>query len=228
MNIDGKIKDCEFYLKQIIRFNPDPYFVGYFFKAYIQSVIDCYDEIFREANIDFGLFISGKCTQEEFERKSVEKNDEKAMKFLSWFKDNYEKEHTSPIPSFIKKTIYFFKKNNHLPKISIKIGAAKRYKNDIFQTIQVGLTEGKIRSKEELQFEIKRQTPLFLEIINQKRKNNDESKVSENQVIASSFLDMKDYDGMEISHACEIYLPVLKRFLDESREKIKTLTTWVE
>lgn len=226
MNIDEKIKDCEFYLKQIIRFNPDPFFVGYFFKAYLESVIDGYNEIFNEANVDFGLFISGKCTLEEFERKATEKNDKKALKFVSWFKDSYETVHTSPVPSFIKNTIYFIKKNNHLPKISIKIGTAKIYTGDFLQKIQVGLIEGKIRSKEELQLEIKRQTPLFLEIINQKRKNNDEPKVSANQVIASTFLDMKDYDDIQISRACEMYLPVLKRLFEESRNKIKTLTTW--
>ena len=31
MNIEGKIKDCEYNLKQIIYFNPDPFYVNYFF-----------------------------------------------------------------------------------------------------------------------------------------------------------------------------------------------------
>ncbi len=141
MNIEGKIKDCEYNLKQIKHFDPDPYYVNYFFKAYLQSVISVYDEIFEEANRDFGLFISGKCTKEKFEIKAIEKNDQLALKFLSWFKENYENEHYSSYPSFIKKIIYFFKEYDHLPKITIKIRANPRYKDDVFQAIQVGLTK---------------------------------------------------------------------------------------
>ena len=224
MNCEEKIKDCEYYLKQINQFNPDPYYVNYFFSMYIQSVIDVYRKNLEEASSDFGLFISGKCTKEKFERKAVEKNDQLALKFLSWFTENYENEHDSSYPNFIKQVSCFFKKYHHLPKINIKIGCEQRFKDDNFQLIQVGLTNGKIRSKEELQIEIKRQTPIFLEIINTKRKNNDEPKVAENQVRASSFLEMKNYENIEISHACEIYLPVLKRFLEESRNEIKRLT----
>ncbi len=228
MNIEGKIKDCEYNLKQIRHFDPDPYYVNYFFKAYLQSLIDFYDEIFEEANTDFGLFISGKCTKEKFEKKAMEKNDQFALRFLSWFNENYENEHNSSYPSFIKKIIYFFKEYNHLPKITIKMRANPRYKDDVFQAIQVELTKGKIRSKEELEIEITRQKSMFLEIINQKRKKKNEPKVSKNQIIASAYLEMKNHEDIEISHACEIYLPVMKRFLDESRNAIKKLTTWVE
>ncbi len=226
MNIEGKIKDCEYNLKQINHFNPDPYYVSYFFKAYLQSVVDIYDGIFEEANRDFGLFVSGKCTKEKYEEKATEKNDQQALRFLSWFNGNYENEHNSSYPSFIKKISCFYKENNHLPEITIKILANQRYKDDVFQSIQVGLTKGKIRSKQELQIEIKRGMPIFLEKINQKRKNNNEPKVAENQIVASAFLEIKNHE-VEISHACEIYLPVMKRFLDESRNEIKRLTRWV-
>ncbi len=227
MNIEGKIKDCEYNLKQIKHFDPDPYYVNYFFKTYLQSVIDVYDEIFEEANRDFGLFILGKCTKEKFERKAIVKNDQLALKFLSWFNKNYESEHNSSYPSFIKKISCFIKEYKHLPEITIKIRANPRYKDDDVQAIQVGLTKGKIRSKEELKIEMKRQKPVFLEIINQKRKSKNEPKVSENQIIASAYLEMKNHE-FEISHACEIYIPVMKRFLDESRNEIKRLTRWVD
>ena len=227
MSVERKVADCQHNLKQINHFNPDPYYVDYFFKAYLQSVINVYDEIFEEANRDFGLFISGKCTKEKFERKAIEKNDQKALKFLSWFKENYDNEHNSSYPNFIKEIICFFKQYDHLPKITMKIQANQRYKDDVFQTIQVGLAKGKIRSKEELQIEIKRQMPVFLEIINQKRKTENEPKVSENQIIASAYLEMKNFEDIEIPYVCEIYLPVLKRILDESRMEIKVLTTWI-
>ncbi len=191
MNVEGKIKDCENNLKQINHFDPDPYYVSYFFKAYLRCVIDVYDEILEEANRDFGLFISGKCTKEKFERKAMEKNDQKALRFLAWFNENYENEHNSSYPSFIKKIICFFREFNHLPKITIKILANQRYKDDAVQSIQVGLTKGKIRSKEELQIEIKRQIPIFLEKINQKRNIKNEPKVAEKQIIASAFLEIQ-------------------------------------
>ena len=227
MNVEEKIRDCEYYLKQINHFNPDPYYVDYFLRTYLQSVSDVYDEIFKEANRDFGLFISGKCTKEKFEEKAKEKNDQLALKFLSWFKKIYENEHHSSYPNFIKKINCFFKENNFLPKIIIKIRANQKYKDDVFQLIQVGLTKGKIKSNQELQIEIKRQTPTFLEIINQKRKSKNEPKVSDNQIIATTFLEMENYEDIEIVYACEVYLPVLKRFLDESRNEIKKLTTWI-
>ena len=228
MSIEGKIKDCEYNLNQINHFNPDPYYVNYFLEAYLQSVMDVYDKNFEEANRDFGLFISGKCTKERFEKKAIEKNDQLALNFLSSFKENYEIKHDSSYPNFIKKITYFFKENNYLPKINIKMVANQRYKDDVFQLIQVELSNGKIRSKEELQIEIKRQTPAFLEIINQKRKKKNEPGVSENQIIASSFLELKNHEDIEISHACEVYFQVMKRFLDETRNEIKRFTGWVE
>jgi hypothetical protein len=225
MNIEEKIKDCEYNLKQINHFNPDPYYVNYFFKAYLQSVIDVYDEILEEANRDFGLFISGKCTKEKFERKARDKNDYLALRFFIWFEENYENEHNISYPIFIKKISCFYKEYNYLPKITIQMLANQRYKDDVFQSIQVGLTKGKIRSKEELKIEIKRQIPVFLEIINQKRRDKNEPIVAANQIIASSFIEIKNYE-VEISHVCEIYLPVMKRFVDESRNEIKKLTRW--
>jgi len=228
MNIEKQIADCKYYLEQIYYFNPDPFYVNYFFEEYIESVIKIYDGIFEEASRDFGLFVSGKCTKEKFEKKAVEKNDQLALNFVSWFKENYKNQHDRSYSNFIKKITYFFKENKHLPKINIKIVANQRYKDDVFQLIQVGLTNGKIRSTEELKIEIKRQTPVFLEIINQKRKNKNEPKVHEKQVIATTFLEMENYEDIEISQACETYLPVMKRFLDESRNEIKVLTTWVD
>ena len=227
MNIEGKIRDCEYNLKQINHFNPDPYYVSYFFKAYLRCVIDVYDEILEEANRDFGLFISGKCTKEKFERKAMEKNDQKALRFLAWFNKNYENEHNSSYPNFIKKIIRFYKEYKCLPKFTIKILVDQRYKDDVVQSIQVALTKGKIRSKEELKIEIKRQMPGFLEKINQKRKSKNEPKVAKNQIIASSFLEIENNE-VEISYVCEVYLPVMKRFLEKSRNEIKRLTRWVD
>ena len=228
MDFEEKINDCKYDLKQIKHFNPDPYYVDYFFKNYLQSVIDVYDGIFGEADRDFGLFVSGRCTKEKFEAKAREKNDNLALEFLSWFEKHYKDEHDNPYPKFMNKVLEFFAKYEDLPRIAIKMIAKQRYEDDIVQGIHVEMTKGKIRSKESLQIEIKRQIPMFLELINQKRKNNDEPKVSADQVSVSSFLELQDYQDVEIPYACEIYLPVVQRLLEESRKEIKRLTTWTD
>ena len=57
MRIEDQIKECESNLKQIKRFDPDPYYVNYFFYMFIKSVNNVYNGIFEEANNDFGLSI---------------------------------------------------------------------------------------------------------------------------------------------------------------------------
>ena len=225
MVTDDRIKDCKYNLTQIIHFNPDPHYVAYFFQEYIHCVIKFYEEILQEANGDFGLFISEKCTVENFEKKSIEKNDETALKFLSWFKENYKKEHNGAYANFIKTIISYYSQKKKIPKILIKILADQRYKDDPVQRVIVGLKEGKLKSKDELKIEVKRQTPIFLEIINQKRESMGEPKVNESQVISSTFLELKNLEDVEIPQACEIYISVMIRFLEDSRRKIKKLAT---
>ena len=226
MNIEKTIKNCEIYLKQIKQYEPDPYYVNYFFNEYINSVNDTFNGIFEEGNRDFGLFISEKISQTNFDEKAKMKNDQNAIKFSEWYSLEYNQEHKNPYPNFIKKICQFKNKFEKLPKIKIMIRASDRYKDDIYQQIKVNLSHEKLRSKEELDIEIKRQLPIFLEIINHKRDKNNEPKVGENQVIASTFLDIEEYENIEIVYASEIYIQVIRRLVEESRKKIKELTTW--
>jgi len=226
MNIEKTIKDCEIYLKQIKQYEPDPFYVNYFFNEYINSVNDIFDGIFEEGNRDFGLFISEKISQTKFDKKAKMKNDKNAIKFSEWYSIEYNQEHENPYPNFIKKICQFKNKFDKLPKIKIMIRASDRYKDDIYQQIKVNLNHEKLRSKEELDIEIKRQSPIFLEIINHKRNKNNEPKVGKNKVIASTFLDIEECKDIEIVYAAEIYIPVMKRLVEESRKKIKELTTW--
>ena len=226
MNIEEKIKNCEIYLKQIKKYDPDPYYVNYFFNNYIDSVNDIYAGIFEEANRDFGLFILGKNSQKKFDEKAKMKNDQNALKFSKWFSQKFNQEHENPYPNFMKKVCKFKNKSQKIPKIKIMIRASNRYKDDINQQIKVHLSNEKLRSKKELDVEIKRQLPIFLENINHKRRRNDEPKVGQNQINASVFLDIEEYENIEIVYAAEVYIPVMKRLIDESRRKIKELTTW--
>ena len=226
MSIEELIKNCEVYLKQIKQYEPDPYYVNYFLEKYLNSINNIIDGIFKEGNVNFGLFISGNILEEKFYEKAKMKKDQKAIEFSEWFLKKYELEHRNPYPNVIKKICQFRKRFGKLPRIKLMIRASDRYKDDIHQQIKVNLTHGKIYSKDEIEIEIKRQLPVFLEIINDKRNKRGEPKVRMNQVTVSTFLDIEDHSDVEVSYAVEIYIPVLKRLVEESREKMKELTSW--
>ena len=226
MNIEKNIDDCKIYLKQIKQYDPDPFYVNHFFSKFIDSVNMVMVGIFDEANRDFGLFITEKISYEKFLKKAKEKNDGKAIKFSEWYTDKINQEHKSKFPKIIKKICELKNKENTLPEMKIMIKNQDRYENDINQQIMVGLSNEKLRSKEELQIEINRQLPVFLEVINHKRIENNEPRVNENQITTSAFINIGDNSEIEVAYAAEIYIPVLTRLVEESRKKIKELTSW--
>jgi hypothetical protein len=126
----------------------------------------------------------------------------------------------------MNKICQFKNENESLPKIKIMIRAIERYKNDFNQEIKINLRNGKIISKEQLDIEIKRQTPIFLETINAKRNEKDEPKVTNKKIISSAFVNLEKDKDVEIMYLCQIYTHVIKRLIDESRDKIKELTSW--
>ena len=226
MNIEEEIKKCEIYSKQIKQYDPDPFYVNYFFNKYINSINDIINGIFEEANIDFGLFIKEKISQKEFHEKANIKKDVNALKFSEWFSIKYKKEHENPYPNSMNKICQFKNENESLSKIKIMIRATERYKNDFNQEIKIDLRNGKIISKEQLDIEIKRQIPIFLKTINAKRNEKDEPKVTKKKIIASAFVNLEKDNDVEIMYLCQIYTPVIRRLIDESRDKIKELTSW--
>ena len=226
MNIEEEIKKCGIYSKQIKQYDPDPFYVNYFFSKYINSINNIINGIFEEANIDFGLFIKEKISQKEFHEIANMKKDVNALKFSEWFSIKYKKEHENPYPNSMNKICQFKNENESLPKIKIMIRAIERYKNDFNQEIKINLRNGKIISKEQLDIEIKRQTPIFLETINAKRNEKDEPKVTNKKIISSAFVNLEKDKDVEIMYLCQIYTPVIKRLIDESRDKIKELTSW--
>ena len=226
MNIEEEVKKCEIYSKQIKQYDPDPFYVNYFFNKYINSINNIINGIFEEANIDFGLFIKEKISQKEFHEKANIKKDVNALKFSEWFSIKYKKEHENPYPNSMNKICQFKNENESLPKIKIMIRATERYKNDFNQEIKIDLKNGKIILKEQLDIEIKRQTPIFLETINAKRNEKDEPKVTNKRIISSAFINLEKDNDVEIMYLCQIYTPVIRRLIDESRDKIKELTSW--
>ena len=226
MNIEEEIKKCEIYSKQIKQYDPDPFYVNYFFDKYINSINNIINGIFNEANRDFGLFILEKISQKEFHEKANIKKDVNALKFSEWFSIKDKKEHENPYPNSMNEICQFKNENESLPEIKIMIRATERYKNDFNQEIKIDLKNGKIISKEQLNIEIKRQTPIFLETINAKRNEKNEPKVTKKKIIASAFVNIEKDNDVEIMYLCQIYTPVIRRLIDESREKIKELTSW--
>lgn len=225
MNIEEKIRECESILKQIKYFDPDPYYINYFFNLFIKSIMQVYDWIFEEANTDFGLFIKGDCNKEKFLKKATDKDDKKALEFVNWFEKKFEMEHELPYPNFIKNIIEL-KTNGSIPEIKIMIRPTERYSEDIFLEIKVTLKNNKLSSKEELKIEIKRNLPIFLEIINNKRLIKGEPKIRQNEITVSTFMKDKSDEDFEITYAVEVYIPVLKRIFKESHEKIKEMNRW--
>ncbi len=179
----------------------------------------------KEVEILDYLFLK-RFHKKKFNEKAKIKSEQNAIKFSEWYSIKYNQEHENPYPNFIKKICQFKNKFEKLPKIKIMIRASDRYKDDVNQQIKVNLSHEKLRSKEELEIEIKRQLPIFLEIINHKRSMKNEPKVEGNQVMASTFVDIEECGNMEIAYASEIYIPVMKRLVEESRVKIKELTGW--
>lgn len=225
MDVELEIHESESTLKKIKQFDPDPYYVNYFFNSYLFLVNKVYSGIFEEANRDFGLFIT-KYTKEAFLEKANKKNDQKAVSFVTWFEKKYDEYHQSTNSNFIKKCCKFQNDGKKLPKIKIMIKATERYDDDPNQEIICNMKDGKLGSNEELQIEIKRQLPIFLEIINYKRSNCKEPNINKNQVSVSTFLNIDGNEDVEILHACKIYISVMKKLVFEAREKIKELTTW--
>ncbi len=223
MNIEKEITKCEIALKQIKQYDPDPYYVDYFFNEYMISVNNIIEGIFKEANMDFGLFVSEQISEKKFHEKAKMKNDEGAIEFSEWYLKKYIEEHKNPYPDVISQVRDFKNKFKKLPEIKIMIRASVRYKDDINQKIKVNLSNKKLRSRDELDIEIKRQLPVFLQVINHKRHEKNEPKIEENQVIASAFIDIENHEDVEIAYAAEIYIPVMKRLVEESRKKIKKL-----
>ena len=224
MDIEEEIKNCEIYLKQIKQYDPDPFYVDYFLNKYIISIKRVKNEIFEEANIDFGLFILDNISEQKFYEKAKSKNDENAIKFSEWYYLKDIEKHKNLYPNIMRKICLFKDEFKKLPEIRIMMRASNRYKDDINQEIKINLSHNKIRSKEELDIEVKRQLPIFLEIINYKRNKKNEPKVRKNQIIATACLDIEDHKDIEITYASKIYIPVMKRLIDESRKKIKELT----
>jgi hypothetical protein len=65
---------------------------------------------------------------------------------------------------------------------------------------------------------------MFLKIINIKRNEKEEPKVTKEKITSSAFVNLEKDQNIEIMYLCQIYMPVIRRLIDETRDKIKELT----
>ena len=63
-----------------------------------------------------------------------------------------------------------------------------------------------------------------MKIINIKRNEKEEPKVTKEKITSSAFVNLEKDQNIEIMYLCQIYMPVIRRLIDESRDKIKELT----
>ena len=86
MNIEEELTNCEIYSKQIKQYDPDPFYVNYFFTKYINSINNIINGIFEEANMDFGLLpIAGLAIIGIIYSKKIAKNSTVNLKHLAAF-----------------------------------------------------------------------------------------------------------------------------------------------
>ena len=221
MEVEREIKNCQVCLTKLKQYDPDPYYVSFFFNQYTNAIKNIINGIIKEADRDFGLFIHGKISYEAFQKKAKYKNDVNAIKFAEWFAKKYEEEHTSLYPSIMKKILNFKETFQNIPTIKLMIKPKKRFDDDINQEIKINQ---KLK-REDLMVEIDKQIPLFLEIINHKRNQNKQPKLKKNHTYASACIDIKGHKDIDVFYMAEIYLFTIQRFVNETRIKIKKLTS---
>ena len=219
MRIEEAIEECESCLRRIRQYDPEPFYVKYFLGQYVASAGRAIDGIFEEADRDFGLFVPGRISKEAFSEKAAAKGDPKAMEFSRWFGEAYERERQSPYRGFMAGVC----DSGNLPGIRIMLRARERRRGDINSRISVPLSGEKFRFPDGLEAEIRRQMPVFLEVINHKRRQNNEPGVGEDGVVASAFADVDGREGPEIAYAVQAHIESTRRLAGESREKIKEL-----
>lgn len=254
MNPDEAVQECAACAMQIKRYDPDPHYTGYYFGRYIRAVNLAIDGIFAEADIDFGLFTGGSITQEIFADSLKRRGDQSAAAFLKWYEDRYPEWHSGAYPQMMDVVRRVTNMTGHKVEIEIMIRAADRYKDDPVHHLGAGLTRnGRLRSEMELDVAVRRNTALFVEVINHKRRSRDEPVTDARRLVTSTFAVINapsthessagmstlgaESSGaltrigtppqivMELAYSTEIYIQVIKRIVEESRQEILSITS---
>lgn len=224
MDIEESLEECRMSLSNIMKYNPEPFYVDEFFLEFLESVKNVINGIVREAERDFGLFINKKINLESFREKAELKNDLKALEFHDWLESRIIKENQFNMARFIWDCLKLTENKGIIPSSKIFLKPKEPIDEDVVYPLNILMKNGKILSKDELEISKKHNLNLFTKIINERRKLNSNEKISEKEVEVSALIDF-DGEYFEILECCKIYLNILKEIVDEARNRIKQLTS---
>lgn len=225
MNIKDLIEDCKLSLINIEKFYPEPFYVDKFFLDFLESSRQVLQLIISDASTTFGLFIKGNISIEKFREIALAKNDKKALEFLEWFQDRISEEYQFPNARFMLECIK--KLENKQKPIQSKIFLTN---NEITQSgicypLDILLKNGKIANEYDYSKTLENNIPIYLEIINEKRKSKSEAKISKNDISVCVLIEQNSeyFDVLECSR---IFLSILNEIIQEARSKAKNLTSF--
>jgi len=71
MNIEEEITKCEIYSKQIKQYDPDPFYVDYFFTKYINSINNIIMEFLKKQILTLDYLLQKKLLRENLMKKQI-------------------------------------------------------------------------------------------------------------------------------------------------------------
>jgi len=71
MNIEEEITKCEIYSKQIKQYDPDPFYVDYFFTKYINSINNIVMEFLKKQMLTLDYLLQKKLLRENLMKKQI-------------------------------------------------------------------------------------------------------------------------------------------------------------
>ena len=244
---DCAVQRCAEHAGYIGLHDPDPHYTGHCFAEYLRAADAAVDGIFVAAGADFGLSLGRPATRDSF-AQGIRHGDILASEFLKWYDDQYQHQwHSGTYPHMMMMARDMARATGQAPEIRIMIRAEDRYRDDpIYDIDTTGLvSNGRLCSRDGLLARVRYMTPIFLELVNHKRRQKGEPRVSGKGVVASAFavIHAGGHAGkpcapppppspqssppvlMELAYAAEVYVQVIQRMRSESASYIRGLIT---
>lgn len=240
---------CSVYARLLRLHDPDPYYVGHLFSMYLRAADAAINDIFAGADTDFGLFARGRpMTRDSFaahlirrrqlrrQRQGGSGHDALATEFLRWYDGQYDGQWHHPpgsYPHLMRIARDAARTSPRLPDVRITMVATDMYRDDpVYEMDMAGLTVGgRLRSRAELDAQVRRRTPVFLEMVNHKRRRYGEPATRAGRVAASASAALcgggarGPYATMNIPRAAEVYVSTIKRMRAESALRMREVAS---
>ena len=253
----GAYERCAEYVGLLRLHDPDPYYVRYLFSQYLRAADAAINEIFAGADTDFGLFArgrngsSGTVTRDSFaarirdreKARSGSTPDALASEFLRWYDNQYESQWHHPPGSYphamriardaARPPAHAYRRYPP-PDIRIMMMATDTHPGDpVYELDMTGLTAagGRLKSRQALHERVRRRAPVFLEMVNHKRRRYGEPAAGAADIRASAFAVFREHIGgpdapymtVNIPRATGVYATTISRMRAESALFIRGL-----